>query len=152
MQINTAPQQATQQNSEKPKPTGHPCKKPGHYRNQWRQLKREKNHAREDTNSADINNNKNSSQKNFNSNNKISNKTNANNTNNQKDKRPWPVYPHCETYGKTNHSRERYYFGANAANKPPPRNRRLERQNQTPRKNAHSVSDGNVQAAVQTLK
>ena len=40
--INTVKQQARQLNSEKPKPTCHPCKKPGHYRNQCRQLKREK--------------------------------------------------------------------------------------------------------------
>ena len=41
MQIKTVTQQVTQQNSGKPKPTCHPCKKPGHYRNQCRQLKRE---------------------------------------------------------------------------------------------------------------
>ena len=33
LQINTVTQQATQQNSEKPKPTCHRGKKPGHYRN-----------------------------------------------------------------------------------------------------------------------
>ena len=40
--INTVTQQAPQQNSDKPKPTCHHCKKPGHYQNQSRQLKREK--------------------------------------------------------------------------------------------------------------
>ena len=42
--INTVTQQAPQQNSDKPKPTCHHCKKPGrcHYQNQCRQLKREK--------------------------------------------------------------------------------------------------------------
>ena len=39
MQLNTVMQQNTQQNSEKPRPTCHHCKKPGHYRNQNRQLK-----------------------------------------------------------------------------------------------------------------
>ena len=34
LQINTARQQATQQNPEKPEPTSHYCKKPGHHRNQ----------------------------------------------------------------------------------------------------------------------
>ena len=42
LQINTVAQQATQQNSEKPKPICYPCKNPGDYRNQCRQLKREK--------------------------------------------------------------------------------------------------------------
>ena len=57
LQIDTVTQQATQQNSGKPKPTCHHCKKPGHYRNQCRQLKREKDRARNNTNSADIYNN-----------------------------------------------------------------------------------------------
>ena len=53
MQINTVAQQASQQNSEKSKPTGHHCKKPGHYRNQCRQLKREKDPIRNNTNFAE---------------------------------------------------------------------------------------------------
>ena len=39
MRINTVTQQAPQQNSNKPIPTCHHCKKPGHYQNQCRQLK-----------------------------------------------------------------------------------------------------------------
>ena len=42
MPINTVTQQARQQNPNKPKPTCHHCKKPGHYENQCRQLKGEK--------------------------------------------------------------------------------------------------------------
>ena len=145
-------QQATQQNSEKPEPTCRLCKKPGHYRNQCRQLKREKDQARNTTNSADNNNNNNGSgQTNSNSNNKLSNNANENNTDNQKDRRPRPVYSPFETCGKTNHSTERCYFGANAANIPPPRNRRPEGQNQVQQRNAQRNSDGNVQAAAQTL-
>ena len=49
MQINTVTQQASQQNTEMPKPTCHPCKKPGLCRNQCRQLKREKNQIRKKT-------------------------------------------------------------------------------------------------------
>ena len=33
LQIDTVTQQATQQKQEKPKPTCHHCKRPGHYRN-----------------------------------------------------------------------------------------------------------------------
>ena len=81
MKINTVTQQASQQNSEKPKPTCHHCKKPGHYRNQCRQLKREKDQIRNNTISAEKNNNNNgSAQTNSNPNNKVSNNTNANNT------------------------------------------------------------------------
>ena len=39
--INTVMQRALQQNSDKPKPTCHHCRKPGHHQNQCRQLKRE---------------------------------------------------------------------------------------------------------------
>ena len=151
LQMNTMTQHATQQNSEKPKPTCNHCKKPGHYRNQCRQLKREKDKTRSNTNSADNNNNKNSVQLSCNSNNKISNNTNANNTNYQKDRRSRPVYPPCETCGKTSHSTEKCYFGANVANRLPPRNRRPEGQNQVQQTNAQSNSDGNFQAAAQTI-
>ena len=41
MPINTVTQQAPQQNTNKPRPTCHHCKKPGHSQNQCRQLKRE---------------------------------------------------------------------------------------------------------------
>ena len=125
LQINTVTQQTTQQNSEKPKPTRHHCKKPGHYRNQCHQLKREKDQARNNTSSAgNSNSNNGNSRTNSNSNNKVSNNTNANNTDNRKDRRPGPVHPPCEIYGKTNHSTEKHYFGTNAANRPPPRNGR----------------------------
>ena len=71
MQINTVTQQATQQNPEKPKPTCHHCKKPGQYRNQSRHIKRDKEPARKNTNSAGTNNNNIFGQTNPNSNNKI---------------------------------------------------------------------------------
>ena len=61
MPINTVTQQAPQQNSNKPRPTCHHCKKPGHYQNQCRQLKREKDQTRNNINSAN-NNNKGSAQ------------------------------------------------------------------------------------------
>ena len=107
MQLNTLTQQATQQNSEKSKPTSHHCKKPGHYRNQCRQLKREKKQAQHNMDSADNNNG--NGQTNSNSNNKASNKSNANNTNNQRDRRSRPVYPPAVELTTL---REKCYLGA----------------------------------------
>ena len=147
MQINTVTQQATQQNSDKPKPTCHHCNKPSHYRKQCRQLKREKDQPRHNTNIADKNNNIiGSGQTNSNYNKKASNNTNANN-----DRRYRLVFPPCETCGETNHSTEKRYFGANAVNRPPPRNKRPEGQNQVQQRGAQSYSDENVHAAAQTL-
>ena len=152
MQLNTVMQQDTQQNSEKPKPTCHHCKKPGHYRNQRRQLKREKNQVQNNTDSAANNKNNNgSAQTNSNPNHKAPVANKANNTNNHRDRKPRPVFPPSETCGRTNHSTERCYLGANAANRPPPRNRRPEGQNQAQQRNTQNNSDGNVQAAAQPL-
>ena len=85
---------------------------------QCRQLKREKDQTRNNTISA--NNNNGSAQTEPNPSNKIANNTKGNNINNQRDRRPRPVFPPCETCGRTNHSTEKCYFGANAANRPPP--------------------------------
>ena len=147
MPMNTVTKQAPQQNFNKPRPTCHHCKKPGHYQNQCRQLKRETDQTRKSTNSA--NNNNGSAQTNPNPNNKAANNTKGNNVYNHRDRTPKPVFPPCETCGRTNHSTERCYLGANAANRPPPRNRRPEGQNQSQQNNARNNSDGNVQAAAQ---
>ena len=152
MQINTVLQQDTRQNSEKPKPTCHHCKKPGPYRNQCRQLKREKDQAQNNTDSATTNKNNNgSAQTNSNPNHKVPVANKANNANNQRERKTRPVSPPCETCGRTNHSTERCYLGANAANRPPPRNRRPEGQNQAQQRITQNHSDGNVQAAAQPL-
>ena len=148
--INTVTQQTPQQNSNKPRPTCHHSKTPVHYQNQCRRLKREKKQTRKNTNSA--NNNNGSAQTNSKTNNnKFENNTKGNNINIQRDRRPRPVFPPCETCGRTNHSTEICYLGANAANRPPPQNRRPEGQNQGQQNNAQSNSDGNVRAAAQTL-
>ena len=142
-------QQATQLNPEKLKPTCRHCKKPVHYRNQCRQLKREKDQARNQTNSA--NNNNGSARTNSNPNNKVANNPKASNINNQRDRRSRPVFPPCETCGRTNHSTEKCYLGAKAANRPPPWNRLPAGQNQVQQRNVRSNSDGNVQPAAQNL-
>ena len=150
MPISTVTQQSPQQNSNKPIPTCHHCKKPDHYQNQCRQLKREKDQTRNNTNSA--NNNNGSDQTNSNpNNNKVANNTKGNNINKQRDRKSRPVFPPSETCGRINHSTEKCYLGANAANRPPPRNRRPEGQNQGQQNNAQSNSDSNVQAAAQAL-
>ena len=150
MPINTVTQQPPQQYSNKPRPTCHHCKKPGHYQNQCRQIKREKDQTRINTNSA--NNNNGSAQTNSNpNNNKVTNNTKGNNLKNHRDRKSRPVFPPCETYGRNYHSTEKSYLGANAANRLPPRNRRPEGQNQGQQNNAQSNSDGNVQAAGQAL-
>ena len=83
MPINAVTQQAPQQNSNKPRPTCHYCKKPGHYQNQSRQLKQEKDHTRNITNSN--NNNNGSAQTNSNpNNNKVANNTKRNNISKRK--------------------------------------------------------------------
>ena len=128
MPINTVTQQAPQQNSNKPRPTYHHCKKPDHYQNQCRQLKREKDHARNNTNSAHNNNGSAQTNSNPHNNNKVANNTRGSSINNQRDRRSSPVFPPCETCGRTNNSTEKCYLGANAANRPPPRNRRPEGQ------------------------
>ena len=150
MPINTVTQQAPQQNSNKPRPTCHHCKKPGHYQNQCRQLKPEKDQTRNKTNSAKHNNGSAQTDSNPN-NNKVGNSTKGNNKNIQRDRKSRLVFPHCETCGRNNHSTENCYLGANAANRPPPRNRRPEGQNQGQQTRVHSISDGNVQAAAQPL-
>ena len=150
MPLNTVTQQPPQKNYNNPRPTCHHCKKPGHYPNQCRQLKREKDQTRNNTNSA--NNHNGSAQTNSNpNNNKDTNNTKGNKINNQRDRKSRPVFPPCETCGRNTHSREKCYLRANAANKPPPRNRRPEGQIQDQQNNARSNTGGNVQAAAQAL-
>ena len=93
MQIITVTQQSSQRNSENSKTTCHHCKKPGHYQNQCRKLKREKDQIQNNTDSAGNNNNNNgSAQTNSNPNNKVSGNNKANNSNNQTDRRSRPVF------------------------------------------------------------
>ena len=66
--------------------------------------------------------------------------------NNQKiDRKSRTLYPPCETCGKTNHSTERYYVAANAANRP------LPWKNKPQEQDAHDSITGSVQATAQHL-
>ena len=74
----------------------------------------------------------------------INSDTNDSNPNNHKnDRKSRTLYPPCETCGKTNHSTERCYVGANAANRPLPWKNKPEEQD------AHDSITGRVQATAQ---
>ena len=147
--INNVSQQPTKTNADRPKPTCHHCKKPGHYRNQCRLLKKQQERTEDNQDNPA---NKSSDAITSNPNNNVNNNNNNNNKNSNKaERKQKAVYPPCETRGKTNHSTERCYFGANAANRPPPRHRRPERQNQVPERANQIDSNEASQAAAQNL-
>ena len=118
LQINTVSQQLTNANADRSKPTGHHCGKPGHYRNQCRLLKKQREETENNQNNPG---NKNSDANNYiPDNNTINNDHNNFENSNKAERKPETVYPPCETCGKTNHSADRCYVGANAANRPLP--------------------------------
>ena len=76
----------------------------------------------------------------------INSDTNDSNSNNHTiDRKSRTLYPPCETCGKTNHSTERCYRGANAANRP------LPWKNKPQEQDAHDSITGCVQAVAQHL-
>ena len=145
--IKNVSQQPTNTNADRPKPTFHYCKKPGHYRNQCRLLKKQREQTENDQNNPG---NKNSAANTSNPNGNVNNNNNNKNSN-KTERKPKNVHSPCETCGKTNHATEKGYFGANAANRPPPRHRIPERQNQVPEKANQSDSNEAPQAAAQNL-
>ena len=143
LQINTVSQKPTKTNADRRKPTCHHCERPGPYRNQCHlSIKQQKQ-----TESTQKNHeNKNSGTKNNNNNN------NYHKNSNGTKRKPKNAYPHCETCGKTNHSTEKCYFGANAATRQPPRHRRPEEQNQVQKRANQSDSSEVAEAAAKKLK
>ena len=76
----------------------------------------------------------------------INSDTNESNPNNNKiDRNCSTLYPTCETCGKTNHSTERCYVGANATNRP------LPWKNEPQEQDAHDSITGCVQVTAQYL-
>ena len=76
----------------------------------------------------------------------INSDTNDSNPNNiESDRKSRTPYPPCETCGKTNHSTERCYVGANAANRP------LPWKNKPQEQDAHDSITGGALAAAQSL-
>ena len=145
--INNVSQQPTNTNADRPKPKCHHCKKPGRYRNQCRLLKKQLEQTQNDQNNPG---NKNSAANTSNPNSNVNNNNNNRNSN-RAERKPKTVYPPCESCGKTNHSTEKCYFEANAANRPPPRHRRPERQSQVPERANQSDSNETPQATAQNL-
>ena len=148
LQINTVSHNTVNANADRTKPTCHYCKKPGHYKNQCRLLKKQREQTENDQNNPG---NKNSDATTSNQNGNANIPNNNNKNSNRAERKPKTVYPPYETCGKTNHSTERCYHGANAANRAPPQQRRPERQNQVQKRANQNDSNENNQAAAQNL-
>ena len=147
LQINTVSHNTVNAKADRTKPTCHYCKKPGHYKNQCRLLKKQ----REQTENNQINpGNKNSDANTSNPNGNVNNPNNNRNSN-RAERKPKTVYPPRVTCCKTNHSTEKCYHGANAANRPPLRQRKPERQNQVQERANQNDSNETTQAAAQNL-
>ena len=104
--INNVSQQPTNTNANRPKPTCHHCKKPGHYRNQCRLLKKQREQTESNQNDPG---NKNSDASTSNPSSNVNNNKNNKNSN-RGERKPKTVYPPCETCGKTNHTTEKCYL------------------------------------------
>ena len=148
LQINTVSHKTVNADADRPKPTCHQCKKPEHYRFQCRLMKKQ----REQTENIQSNlGNKNSDANTSNPSSNVNHHNNNNKSSNRAGGKPKTVYPPCDICGKTNHSTEKCYYGANAANRPPHRQRRRERQNQVHGRANHKDSKETNQAAAQNL-
>ena len=148
LQINTVSHNTANVNADRAKPTCHYCKKPRHYRNQCRLLKRQREQTENNQNNPG---NKNSDVKTSNPKGDVNDPNNNKRNSNRAERKPKTVYPPCETCDKTNHSTEKCYHGANAANRPPPRQRIPERQNQVQKRANQNDSNQTSQAAVENL-
>ena len=148
LQINTVSHNTANANPDRTKPTCPYCKKPGHYSNQCRLLKKQREQTENNQNNPG---NKNSDANTSNPNGYVNNPNNNNKNSKRAEIKPKTVYPPCETCGKTNHSPKKCYNGANAANRPPPRHRRPERQNQVQERANQNDSNETTQAAAQNL-
>ena len=147
LQINTVSHNTANANADRPKPTCHHCKKPGHYRNQCRLWKKQREQTENNQNNPG---NKNSAANTSNPNINVNN-TNNNKNSNKAERKPETAYPPCETCGKTNHSADRCYVGANAANRPLPWKSKPEGQGGHHQQDAQNSITGCVLATAQHL-
>ena len=143
--INNVSQQPTNTNADRPKPKCHHCKKPGHYRNQCFLLKKQLEQTENNQNDPG---NKNSAANTSNPNSNVKN-TNNNRNSNKAERKPETVYPPCETCGKKNHSADRCYVGADAANRPFPWKSKPEGQSGHHQQDAKNSITGCVLATAQ---
>ena len=96
-------------------------KKPGHYSNQCRLLKTQ----REQSEDTQINfGNKTIGANNSIPNNNTNQNVHNNNYSSRAERKPTIVYPPCETCGKTNNSTDKGYYRTKAVNRPPLRHSR----------------------------
>ena len=146
--ISNVSQRPTNKNADRPELTCHHCKNPGHYRNQCRLLKKQREQTE---NNQNFPGNKNSDANTSNPNSNVNNNNNNNRNSNRAERKPKNVYPPCGTSGKTNHSTEKGYFGTNAANRPPPRHRRPERPNEASERANQTDTNEAPQAAAQNI-
>ena len=151
LQVKTVTQQSTKSNLETFKQACHHCKRPGYYRNQCSQLKREENKAKINTKGVGNKNNDEKGQTNINPSNQNNSNTNTDNANNRLGRKSGTVYPLCETCGKTNHPTEKCYFRANAASGLPPRSKSPEGHNQVQQRDNQKIPNQSAQDAAQTL-
>ena len=82
-------------------------KKPGHYKNQCRLLKKQREQTENNSNNPG---NKNSDANSSNPNGNVNNPNNNNRNSNRAERKPKIVYPPCETCGKTNQPTEKCYI------------------------------------------
>ena len=148
LHINTVSHNTVNANADRPRPTCHHCKKPRHYKNQCRLLEKQREQTEIFQNNPG---NKNSDANTSNPNRNVNNRSNNNRNSNRAERKPKTVYPPCETCGETNHSTKGCYVRANAANRPLPRQRRPERQNQVQERVNQNDSKETTQAAAQKL-
>ena len=150
LQINTVSQQFTNANADRSKPTCHHCGKPGQYRNQCHLLKKQREET--ENNQKNTPGNKNSDANNYIPDNNTNNKDPNNFKNsNRAETKPETVYLPCETCGQTNHSADRCYVGANAANRPLPWKSKPEGQSGHFQQDAQNSITACVQATAQYL-
>ena len=148
LQINNVSPNTANANADRPKPTYHHSIKPGHYKNQCRLLTKQREQTENSQNNLGNKNNDADTSK---PNSKFNNYDNNNRNRNRAERKPKTFYPPCDTCGKTNHSTEKCYYRANLANRPPPRQRRPERQNQILERASQKDSSETFQAAAQNL-
>ena len=148
LQINTVSYNTANLIVDRTKPTCHYCKKPGHSGNQCRLLKKQRDQTENNQNNPG---NKKSDANTSYPNGYVNNLENNNRNSNRAERKPKTVYPPYETCGKTNHSTEKCYNGANAANRPPPRQKRPKKQNQVQERANQNDSNETSEAAAQNL-